>query len=120
MRRRLPHDRPMTSAPLAGSGHCRDHPSCGYSPSRKKGRGPHHRLALGQAQSPADPRHRRGNRIRLQFRAVWVGENQVQVGAVARAELPAELILAQSVRFEDPGRSRRQCDVARLSVFVVL
>src|ERR1035438_1018854 len=56
--------------------------------------------ALGQPQVPAHPRHRARNRIRLQRRPVSVAEDQVQIAAVVRAELAAELVLADAVRLQ--------------------
>ncbi len=51
-------------------------------------------LRLDELQA-LDNADRSPNRIRLQWRAVRVGEDQVEVGAVIRPVLPPEFVLAQ-------------------------
>jgi hypothetical protein len=55
---------------------------------------------LGQTETPAKQRYCRGNRIGLQRRAIGIREDQIQVRAVIRAVLRAELILLPAVRLQ--------------------
>jgi len=66
--------------------------------------------ALGQLQPAGEQRDRRGNRIGLQWRAIRVREDQVEVGSVIRTELLAEPVLALAVRLECDQRSCRYTD----------
>src|ERR1017187_2985824 len=75
---------------------------------------------LGQTQVPAHPRHRARDRIRLQRRPVSVAEDQVQIGAVVRAVLAPELVLADAVRLQACQHRWRQFDHAGLLCLGVL
>jgi hypothetical protein len=71
-------------------------------------------MALGDLEALEERGDRSRDRVRLQRRAIRVGEDQIEVGAVVLPVLAAELVLAAAVLLEGGHRGRRQCDHARL------
>ena len=64
-------------------------------------------LRFGNLQSLKQSRYRSGNRIWLQWRAVWIRENQIEFAAIIRAELSPEFILLLPMRLEHGDCGRR-------------
>src|SRR5580704_5299597 len=70
--------------------------------------------ALWQMQSAKQQRNGRRNRVRLQWCAIRIPEDQIQVDPIVRSELVPELLLALAVRIQRRDRRRRQAHRARL------
>jgi hypothetical protein len=63
-------------------------------------------------QPPEEQRDGGRNRVRSEWRSIWVGEDQIEVRFVVRTELAAKYSLLLTMRFQLEERRRRNLDDA--------